>query len=283
VAKAQIGNIRVDQGRYPEALVALAEAREQFTQLDEPGTVAVVWHQTGLVYQRSGQPENAEDAYRKSLAIEVRLGNVAGQAGTLNQLGNLYDDALGRAEEAVAFYRQAADKYVEIRDAASEGKVRNNLGTTYQKLHRLDEARQEIRRAIECQAQFGHASEPWRTWAVLGDIETEAGKPSAAAEANSKAIASYLAYRRDGGENHTIPGRLFHDVTQALRAGQTAKARQIIAEYRERWKDDKNPEADALEAILAGSRDPTLADNPELSYSIAAEILFLIETLENQK
>ena len=99
-------------------------------QLDEPGTVAVSWHQTGMAYQQAGQPEAAEDAYRKSLAIKVRLGDVAGQASTLVQLGNLYDDVLDRPEEAVAFYRQAADKYVEIGDAANEGRTRNNLADT---------------------------------------------------------------------------------------------------------------------------------------------------------
>ena len=35
-----------------------------------------------------------------------------------------------------------------------------------------------------------------------------------------------------------------------------------------------------LQAIVAGSRDRTLADAPELNYGMAAEILFLIETLE---
>ncbi len=83
VGKAQIGNIRVDQRRYPEALAALAEARERFTQLDEPGNIAVAWHQSGIAYQEAGQPEAAEDAYRKALAISVRLGDVAGQARTL--------------------------------------------------------------------------------------------------------------------------------------------------------------------------------------------------------
>ena len=77
------------QRRYPEALAAYEEARERFTQLDEPGTVAVSWHQTGMVYQEAGQPEAAEDAYRKSLAIEVRLGDVAGQASTLTATGEL--------------------------------------------------------------------------------------------------------------------------------------------------------------------------------------------------
>ncbi len=89
VGKGQLGTVRMEQRRYPEALAAYAEARERFTQLDEPGTVAVIWHQTGMVYQEAGQPEAAEDAYRKSLAIKVRLGNVAGQASTLSATGEL--------------------------------------------------------------------------------------------------------------------------------------------------------------------------------------------------
>jgi hypothetical protein len=36
----------------------------------------------------------------------------------------------------------------------------------------------------------------------------------------------------------------------------------------------------ALQAIVTGSHDRTLAEAPELSYSMAAEVLFLIETLE---
>ena len=165
------------QRHYKDALDAYEEARQRFTQLDEPGTVAVVWHQTGMAYQAAGQPEAAEDAYRKALAIKVRLGDVAGQASTLGQLGNLYDDVLNRPEEAVAFYRQAADKYVEGRNAVKEGVTRSNVAETLRKLARFDEARQEIRRAIECKAQSGHTAEPWKTWAILADIETDAGNP----------------------------------------------------------------------------------------------------------
>ena len=79
----------MQQRRYREALAAYAEARERFTALDEPGSVAAIWHQTGMAYQEAGQPEAAEDAYRKSLAIKVRLGDVAGQASTLAATGEL--------------------------------------------------------------------------------------------------------------------------------------------------------------------------------------------------
>ena len=36
-----------------------------------------------------------------------------------------------------------------------------------------------------------------------------------------------------------------------------------------------------LKAIVAGGRDRTLANHPELHYRMAGEILFLLETLEN--
>jgi len=281
VGKGQLGTVRMYQRRYPEALAAYEEARARFTQLDEPGTVAVSWHQTGRVYQEAGQPEAAEDAYRKALAIEVRLGNVASQAGTLVQLGSLYTGDLNRPKEAVAFYRQAVDKYVAIRDVAKEGVVRNNLGGTLRRLRRLDEARQEIRQAIECQTQFGHASEPWTSWSILADIETDAGNPTAAAEAQRKAIACYLAYRRDGGENHNAAGRICLAVTQSLLAGDAPTAESQLQQL----AADPNvtsllPFSRALQAIVAGSRDRSLADAPDLHYTMAAEILFLIETLE---
>jgi tetratricopeptide (TPR) repeat protein len=279
VGKGQLGTVRMQQRRYPEALAAYVEARERFTQLDEPGSVAAIWHQTGMVYQAADQPEAAEDAYRKSLAIEVRLGNVAGQARTLGQLGIFYGNVLNRPEEAAAFFRQAANKHVEIRDTANEGRDRKNLAIPLHQLRRLDEARQEIRRAVECDAQFGHASEPWMSWAILADIETDAGNPAAAAEAKRKAIACYLAYRRDGGENYDGTGRLCFDVTQALLAGDPAAAASLLEELA------ANPDAEwllpfiqALQAIVAGHR--TLADASDLDYKMAAEILFLLETLE---
>jgi len=280
VRKGQLGTVRSEQRRYKDALEAYEEARERFTRLDDPHSVAVIWHQTGVVLQDAGQREAAENSYLKSLAIKVGLGNVAGQASTLGQLGNLYAD--GRPEEAVAFYRQAADKYVEVGHEANEGRVRSNLGDILRKLHRFAEARQEICRAIECNAQFGHDVEPWKTWRILDDIETADGNPVAAAEAKRKAVECYLAYRRDGGENHNWDGRICLATTQALVAAEPAAAATVLQQASAdtdlpAWL---RPFIRALQNIVAGSRDCTLADNPNLFYTSAAEILFLLEALE---
>jgi tetratricopeptide (TPR) repeat protein len=281
VGKGNLGTVRLHQQRYAEALEAYQQARDTFSRLSEPGSVAIVWHQIGRVYQEAGQPEAAEEAYNQSLAIKVRLGNQAGQASTLGQLGTLYDYVLQRPEEAVAFYRRAAEVNVAIGDTLAEGLQWNNLAIAFGKLQRLKEARQAIRRAIDCKAPFGHAALPWTSWDILANIETAAGNPSAAADARHQAIGGFLAYRRDGGENQSGAGRLALAVRQALASGDPAEATSLLQQLAAdpAWAEHL-PFITALQAITTGSRDRSLAEDPALDYDQAAEVLLLIEALE---
>ncbi len=281
VGKLNRGTVRLQQQRYAEALEAYQQARDTFSRHQQPGNVAIAWHQIGMVHEKAGQPEAAEEAYNQSLAIEVRLGNQAGQAGTLGQLGTLYSGVLQRPEEAVAFYRRAAEIYGEIGVLAKEGITQYNLANTFRKLQRLEEARQAIRRAIECDEPFGHAAEPWKTWNTLANIETAAGNSAAAADARHQALGAFLSFRRDGGENQTKSGRLALAVLPALASGDPAEAASLLQQLAAD-PDFANqlPFLTALQAITAGSRDRSLAEDPGLSYDQAAEVLLLIEALE---
>jgi tetratricopeptide (TPR) repeat protein len=280
VRKGQLGTVRLKQQRYAEAMEAYQEARDTFSRLNEPGSVASVWHLIGVVHQKMGQPEKAEEAYNQSLAIVVRLGNQAGQADTLVQLGNLYNVGQ-RLEEAVAFYRRAAEIYGEIGDLAKEGITQSNLAETFRKLQRLDKARQAIRRAIECKEQFGHVASSWSSWDILANIETAAGNSAVAADARHQAIDAFLAYRRDGGENQFTSGRLALFVRQALASGDLAEATSLLQQLAgDPDFANQLPFLTALQAITAGSRDRSLADDPALDYDEAAEVLLLIEALE---
>jgi hypothetical protein len=128
---------------------------------------------------------------------------------------------------------------------------------------------------------FGHATQPWMAWANLAGIELADDHSAAAAAARQKAIELFLAYRRDGGENHKSGGRLCAAVTEALLAGNVQEAAGLLAALRSRPKLPAYlpPLLDALEAILGGRRDPSLAQHPDLWYTDAAEILLLLETL----
>jgi hypothetical protein len=104
---------------------------------------------------------------------------------------------------------------------------------------------------------------------------------AAAADAKRQAIASFLAYRRDGGENYDDEGRLSLEVTEYLRAGNNAAAASLLQEQAAApdLPDDARAFINALQAIVAGSRDRTLADAPDLNYGMVVEILLLIDRL----
>lgn len=277
----QLGTVRLKQGRYADALAAYAEARERFEAQGEPGTVAGVLHQTGMVYEKAGQGGAAEDSYRRSLALAIQLSDLAGQARTLGQLGVLHATLLGRPEEAVTHYRQAAEAYASLGDVAGESRQHGNLANLLRGLGRPDDARSAIDSAIRCKQGLGHAGELWNTWDILCDIETDVGRDAEAAAARALASAAYLAYRRDGGEPRGGGAQLVADVGRLLTAGDASAGNALLQQLAAKpglpaWL---SPLIVALQAVTAGDRNPARVDTPGLDYQGAAEIRLLIAML----
>lgn len=173
------------------------------------------------------------------------------------------------------------DLYVQIKDMAHEGLVRSNLANTLIKLRRYDEARKETARAIECMAPYGHAAMPWITWGILHDLEIAEGRQGAAEAARLKARDLYLNYRRDGGENYNTGGQLCYWFGRALKQESREAARAGLDKFAGDWGHFSTAQAlvRALRAVLDGARDKTLADDEELYYEDAAEVLLILENI----
>lgn len=279
VTKFQLGTVRLRQRRYPEALQLYAEARDTFANLGEPRMVAGAWHQMGRVHSQVGEFDLAEQAYRQALAATVQLKDLASEAMCLNELGTLYY-LMGRLEEAAAFYRQAADIFGRLKNLRYEGVARSNLADKLIKLQRYDEAHRELQRAIECKQPYGHVAEPWLTWKILHDLEQATGNAQAAGQAQRQATQSYLAYRRDGGENQSSGAQWCAAVGQLIQQGAADKGLEELAKILSPASPDwAKALISKLQAILHGSRDPALADDPALEYDDAAEVLLLLERL----
>jgi len=284
VARLQLGSVRLLQHDYPKALDEYETALGIVSEIDDPEMVATAWHQIGMLHRQYDKPKEAENAYKQSLGFRFRSGNRAAEASALGELGNLYA-ATGQAEYAVNFFRQAAAKYADpqVADLISEGVVHSNAGAALLQLGRLVESRSELLRALECKKPFGHAAEPWNTLDLLSELELAEGGSEAAALARRQAIAAYLAYRRDGGENQS--GRptagLCTEIAQMIANGLREEAVNGLAKRRKMpdVPPDAYPFFDALATVVAGSRDPALADNPALDYRDAAELLLLLEHL----
>jgi hypothetical protein len=96
-------------------------------------------------------------------------------------------------------------------------------------------------------------------------------------------VASYLAYRRAGGESQANTAPLYTLVAQAIKQGTTTEAAPQLAKY-------ARPDVpawltallDKLQAILRGDRDPALASDPALSFWDAVELQLLLENLGRQ-
>jgi tetratricopeptide (TPR) repeat protein/CHAT domain-containing protein len=280
VGRLQLGSLRLRQRRYAEALQAYNEARETFERVGDRTTEAIAWHQMGMALRLAGQYDQAEEAYLNARRIFVELGDRSHEASTLGELGNLHS-GMGRLEDAVRFYREAAAIYADpkVNDMFGEGRARHNAANSLRTLGRLDEARRELERAIVCDEPFGHAAEPWKAFDILSAFERDAGRPEAASAARRRAIEAYLAYRRDGGENQSGSAPIYEGLFAAVSTGQVAAWSQALDQLRTEPDNPAYLVLSALRAILTGSRDPTLADDPALRYWDAAELRLVLERL----
>jgi tetratricopeptide (TPR) repeat protein len=75
---------------------------------------AAFLHQLGMVAQKRGDYDAALEGYRKALAIDDALGDCAGMAGSLSQMGVLLTET-GKPTEAVRFNLQSLALRLELR------------------------------------------------------------------------------------------------------------------------------------------------------------------------
>ena len=279
VSKNQLGIVRLLQARYEDARKNFDESRRIFESLGEPRSVAAIWHQIGSMHSRAGEFEQAEHALRQSLSMSVQQKILIGEAGSLYELGILYH-RWARLEEAVKCFRQSADISVRLKDQIREGVARTNMADTLIKLREYNEARRELLRAIKCTESYGHAAEAWNTWSILYELENISGNTEAAVEARLKAAASYLAYRRDGGQSITVGAKLCSLAAEAIKQGRASKLAEELADFSEGDVPQLSRVLlSKVEAILRGERNTALAEDSELEYHDIAELRLLLEDL----
>ena len=276
----QLGLVRQQQGHYAEAARLYHIARQAFEALGEPAGAAQAWRQLGLARKMNHEIEAALQACQQALYLYEQQRNRIGIAETLGDLGHLHQ-VLNQLEPAALSYRRMAELYRELGDGRSEEASRNKLAHILIQLRRPDEARQELYRASECNPPENPITRNWTIRRGLRDVGQAVPNPDVADQARRQAIQKYLAYRQAGGENTNPGARLCTQIAQAIQAGDTdalaAKLDQIAT-------SPNVPPAGQrlitkLQAILAGSRDPELATDPELHYQYAVEIQLLLEKL----
>lgn len=280
INKGHLGIAYLRQKKYKEAIEAYEDKKNIVEKLGEFQMMSVTYHQMGMVYEQTDNFKEAEKAYRQALSISIKIKDKDGEASELGQLGNLYA-INGHLEDAVTFLRQARDIYVVLEDLQKEGRQRNNLAGTLIKLKRYDEARDEIKRAIECMSNFGRAGSHWAQFGILYNLEISTGNTYAAEQAWEKAFTAYLGYRKDGGYGQTNSAQIVETFKNGIKQGDTPELEKLIVEHYSNMDLDPDDKLlfSKLKLVLDGNRDISLAMDSGLFFTDAAELHLLLEWL----
>ncbi|MEU7927705.1 tetratricopeptide repeat protein, partial [Micromonospora sp. NPDC049107] len=107
------------------------------------------------VYNQLGDGERALAYLGQALPIQREVGDRAGEAITLSNIGAAYE-RLGDAERALAYYGQALPIRREVDDRVGEAVIRFNVARIHRAAGHLDQAIRELELVVELDQQLGH-------------------------------------------------------------------------------------------------------------------------------
>jgi tetratricopeptide (TPR) repeat protein len=163
---------------------------------DQPETgwtrrnISVMYCYLGDAAQDRGRLDEADDWYRKSLAISKKLGDRSGMADTYHQFG-MTAEARGRLDEADDWYRKALTIFEELGDRPHMASTHHQLGNTAHRRARLDEADDWYRKALTIFEELGDRPHMASTYHQLGMTAHRRGRLDEAEDWYRKALTIF--------------------------------------------------------------------------------------------
>jgi tetratricopeptide (TPR) repeat protein len=107
------------------------------------------------VHRDLGEPQRALEYYGLALPIAREVGDRAGEAVTLGNIGAVHRD-LGEPLRALEYYGLALPIMREVGDRAGEAVTRYNMAMTHRAQGELDRAVAELEQVVELDRQVSH-------------------------------------------------------------------------------------------------------------------------------
>ena len=167
---------------------ALAYLQDQPATESTRGSISVLYNQLGMTAQVMGRLDEADDWYRKSLAIKEELGNRPGMSVTYHQLG-ITAQIQGRLDEAVGWYRKSLALEEALGNRPAISAAYHQLGMIAQDLGRLDEAVEWHRRSVQIREELGLRAALATNFHQLGTIAQGRGRVGEAEDWYRKSLA----------------------------------------------------------------------------------------------
>jgi tetratricopeptide (TPR) repeat protein len=177
------GAVHFRRGELDAAAAAAARARALLSEeagVDAGLVLARADHLQGNVAYMRGALAEAEEGYRRSLAIRERIGDQQGLADSWNNLGNVASDR-GDLTLAEQCYRQSLTIRERIGDQQGLADSWTNLGVIALDRGDLAQAEQCYRQDLAIEERIGRQQGIARAWSNLGEIACARGELRTAA------------------------------------------------------------------------------------------------------
>ena len=245
-ALRHIGTVHYELDDYPAALehmlqaLALAESvGDHDAQIDTLRTI-------GIVYSRSGDPEQGLALYRRSLALSRASGHPPeAHARTLNNIG-INCKNLGRLEEARLALEEAHALFAASGHAAGQASALTNLGLVHGLAGDTALAEDCHRRAIVAARSTDYKMGLINALRDLGALLVNAGRSDEALGALGEALA--LAEASTSPQERAACHRALADLHK--RAGRFETAYAHLEAYQEHERRSFNDESDRTLRLL---------------------------------
>jgi class 3 adenylate cyclase/tetratricopeptide (TPR) repeat protein len=177
------------QGRFQECIARCREVVSEALPAGDTKTLAPAYLLLHTVHTMLGSPER--ESYRGlALPLYEELGDLSGQASTLNNLGiEAYYG--GDWPKALDLYERSRTLRERIGDVVSAAIANNNIGEILSDQGRLDEARELFEAVVVSCEQAGQRWLATLGRANIGYLEARAGKLAEAAELLREAVSSF--------------------------------------------------------------------------------------------
>ena len=139
----QLGMVAQNRGRLDDAEDWYRKALAIRADISDKPGLAMTYHQLGIAAHSRGRLDDALSWYIKSLAIEEELGNKLGMAGSYHQLGNLAGDR-GWLDDAEGWYCKALAIEEELCHKPGMALACNALGAVAQERWLLDDTKERL-------------------------------------------------------------------------------------------------------------------------------------------
>lgn len=265
IAKGQLAQIRVAQGRPAEAVALCEDVAGIFRQLGDQPSLRRAWGQLGTIHRDSDNPDAAAHAFREAYNVEADA-EICNTLAKLSAKQENYADAAKFALEAASLSAVEAEQNSARLDAVA----------FLAKAGDIEEARR-----LFSSIESGRSEQPWRVADARFKLESASGNAGVATEARQQAIALFAEHRRKGGDNPYPSGQVTNYIVFAVAGGSGEMAKQQIEKTLENPKTTERSKAylTALIQVVEGARDPKLADHPDMTFDEAAEVLVLMDAL----